>query len=40
MSSSFLSSSQVVGGDPSEKGEDGFPITNVGNDGGEKMDAR
>ena len=28
----FPSSPQVVGGDPSEKGQDGFPITNVGND--------
>ena len=29
----FLSPSpQVVSGDPSEKGQDGFPITHVGND--------
>jgi hypothetical protein len=28
----LLSSPQVVSGDPSPKGQDGFPITNVGND--------
>ena len=41
MSFSFLSSSQVVGGDPSDKGQDGFPMTNVGNDGrASRVDAR
>jgi len=29
------SSPQVVGGDPSEKDQDGFPIENVGNDSDE-----
>ena len=32
----LLSSPQVVSGDPSEKGQDGFPITHVGNDGDEE----
>jgi len=30
---SLASFSQVVSGDPSEKSQDGFPITHVGNDG-------
>jgi hypothetical protein len=29
----MLSFPQVVGGNPSEKGQDGFLMTNVGNDG-------